>query len=270
MDLGLQSVHILVTGASGGIGLETVRLFLEQGANVTAQYNKTISTLTPLREKFPSLRIIQADVNSEADVSRLFLETDAHQPAQILVLSHGLWPTSDIPLADMSLDQWNFTISTNLTSNFLLTRGYLNGLKGLNEAQRSKASVVFVGSTAGKYGEAGHSDYASAKSAVMYGLTLTLKNEIVRIAPKGRVNCIAPGWVITPMAAEAMKDRAVVYRSLATTPLKKFASAQDIANQIVVLASPSVSGHVTGQVIMVEGGMEGRLLNMPQDVELPP
>ncbi|KAG1849358.1 hypothetical protein C8R48DRAFT_677083 [Suillus tomentosus] len=86
----------------------------------------------------------------------------------------------------------------------------------------------------------------------MYGLNLTLKNEIVKIAPKGRVNCVAPGWVRTPMAEEALKDPQMVYRVLSTTPLKKVAMPIDVATQVVVLASSTLSGHVTGQVVMVE------------------
>ena len=171
-------------GASGGIGLETVRLFLgklfhclskaveihltfkytEEGAKVTAQYNKNRSSLVPLCEKYSELRLVHADVTSEADVSKLFAVVNSDRPAQVLVLIHGLWPTTDIQLGDMSLEQWNHTIATNLTSNFMLARGYLNALKSLSDIQKSKASIVMVGSTAGKYGEAGHSDYASAKS----------------------------------------------------------------------------------------------------------
>lgn len=81
----------------------------------------------------------------------------------------------------------------------------------------------------------------------MYGLTLSLKNEIVRIAPRGRVNCVAPGWTRTPMAEEALRRPEIVYRALATTPLKKVAQPRDIANQILVLASQTTSGHVTGE-----------------------
>ena len=122
---------------------------------------------------------------------------------------------------------------------------------------------------------------------MMYGLTLSLKNEIVKIAPKGRVNCIGPGWVRTPMAVEALANSRVIYSALATcvisffclsrngkqthrsTPLKKVAEPTDIAQQIVILSSTKVSGHVSGQVLMIEGGMEGRLLNMPADLGLP-
>lgn len=118
---------------------------------------------------------------------------------------------------------------------------------------------------------------------MMYGLTMSLKNEIVKIAPRGRVNTVAPGWVRTPMAESALQNPEVIYRALATyvylsramishcsqlplrTPLKKVAIPEDIASQIVVLSSGVLSGHVTGQVIMVEGGMEGRLLNRQED-----
>lgn len=171
-----------------------------------------------------------------------------------------------MPIARMPLKQWNSTVSTDLTSCFLVARKYLRGLKRATDAQKEKASIIMIGSTAGKYGEAGHADYAACKSAMMYGLTLSLKNEIVHIAPKGRVNAIAPGWVYTPMAEEALKDPKVVFRSLATTPLKKFATPYDVAAQIVLTSSSAVSGHVTGQVIMVEGGMEGRVLNRPEDL----
>ena len=117
---------------------------------------------------------MQANVTSEADVSKLFNDVNSDRPAQVLILGHGLWPTEDIQLADMSLEQWNLTITTNLTSNFMLARGYLNGLRSINDAQRNKAAIVMVGSTAGKYGEAGHSDYASAKSGEYMGRGLQL------------------------------------------------------------------------------------------------
>lgn len=103
---------------------------------------------------------------------------------------------------------------------------------------------------------------------MMYGLTLSLKNEIVQIAPRARVNCVAPGWVRTPMTSEALQDPQAIYRSLATVPLRKVAEASDVANQIVLLASAKVSGHVTGQVLMVEGGMESRVFYMAADFGL--
>jgi len=210
---------------------------------------------------------VQADLTQEPDVQRMFDEASrAFGPVQVVIVNHGYWPPEDVPVARMTLVQWNATISTDLTSSFLVIRGYLNGLERASAAAKDKAAIVMIGSTAGKFGEAGHADYAACKSAMMYGLTMSLKNEIVKIAPKGRVNCVAPGWVRTPMAASALENPSVVYQALATTPLRKVAEPEDIASQVVLLSSGLVSGHVTGQVIMVEGGMEGRLLNRPEDV----
>ncbi|KAF7350471.1 hypothetical protein MVEN_01352700 [Mycena venus] len=282
MDLELQDVHVLVTGASGGIGLETARLFLKQGAKVTAHYNTTSSTLSTLITEFGSTRIVaaQANLTAEDDVARLFSEsTAALGPVQVVIINHGIWPTEDVPVAKMSLARWQGTLDTNLTGAFLVAREYLRGLEGASEALKEKASICFVGSTSGKYGEAGHADYAASKSgearlsqlslrfvdkgrpALAYGFTLSLKNEIVKIAPKGRVNCVSPGWVRTAMAEEALKDPLIVYRALATTPLKKVAMPWDVATQIIVLSSAKLSGHVTGHTLMVEGGMEGDLLD---------
>ncbi|KAI0347570.1 NAD(P)-binding protein [Trametopsis cervina] len=269
MDLQLDNVHVMVTGANGGIGLETARLFLKQGARVSAHYRTSSSNLEALLTSYGPSRIeaIQGDLTQEASVADVFsAAARGYGPVQVLVVNHGYWPPADVPLVRMELDQWRGTVETDLTSAFLVVREYLRGLEGAGANVRSKASVVLIGSTAGKYGEAGHADYAASKSAMMYGLTLTLKNEIVKIAPQGRVNCVAPGWVRTPMAESALQDPEVVYRALATTPLKKVAEPMDVATQVVLLSSSAVSGHVTGQVVMVEGGMEGRLLNKPEDI----
>ncbi|EJD47474.1 NAD(P)-binding protein [Auricularia subglabra TFB-10046 SS5] len=262
MDLGFHGVHVLITGASGGIGLATCKLFLDLGATVTAHYR---SASAPLTEAFGDrVHLVHGELSNEQDVQCMFQQL--HAPVSVVVVNHGIWDARVSPLIDMDLEQWNNTISSNLTSSFLVVRAYLRQLREASEEVKSHASVVLIGSTAGRFGEADHGDYAASKSALMYGFTLSLKNEIVRIAPKGRVNAIAPGWVRTPMAEEALKDRAVVYRSLATTPLKRFSTAEEVATQIAIVASNRVSGTITGEVITVAGGMEGRLLNQPDDI----
>ena len=131
----------------------------------------------------------------------------------------------------------------------------------LREVERNGGgNLVLVGSTAGRFGEAGHADYAAAKSAIQVGLLLSLKNEIVRIAPRSRVNAVAPGWTYSPMTRGALDDSLVrgISRTMA---LRKVAVADDIACAIVVLASDELSGHITGELVTVAGGMEGRTIH---------
>ena len=94
-----------------------------------------------------------------------------------------------------------------------------------------------------------------------HGLTASLKNEIVRLAPRGRVNCVCPGWVRTPMAEEALAESGALDRVTATMALRKVAEPEDIARAVVYLMSPALAGHVSGTIVPVDGGMEGRLLH---------
>ncbi|KAJ1746367.1 hypothetical protein LPJ58_005734 [Coemansia sp. RSA 1591] len=95
----------------------------------------------------------------------------------------------------------------------------------------------------------------------MYGLTLSLKNEIVQVCPRGRVNAVAPGWTRTPMIEKELRNKVVVERSLATSPLNKISEPEDIARTILFLASERASGNITGHVVDVNAGMEGRVIN---------
>ena len=154
---------------------------------------------------------------------------------------------------ELSLERWRETLDANLTATFLTARGFLRQLDG-------DGALVLVGSTAGLVGEAGHADYAAAKSAILHGLLLSLKNEVVRRSPGVRVNAVAPGWTASPMTRGFVSDEQV-RRISRTMALRKVATPEDVAAQVVALASPLVSGHVTGQVVTVAGGMEGRVVH---------
>jgi 3-oxoacyl-[acyl-carrier protein] reductase len=257
MDTGLVGKRVLVTGASGGIGSAVARAFAAEGARLALHYHRGRDRVEALGRELPEAVVLQADLRLEEDADRLFAEArDSLGGLDVCAAVAGAWPPEDVPVWGLSLARWDDTLRANLTATFLTARGFLR------EVERTgRGSLVLVGSTAGVFGEAGHADYAAAKSAVVRGLLLSLKNEIVRIAPGGRVNAVCPGWTVSPMTRSTLEDPAVLERATRTMALRKAATPEDVARQIVVLASDELSGHVTGEVVLVAGGMEGRLLH---------
>jgi 3-oxoacyl-[acyl-carrier protein] reductase len=246
MDTGLSGKRVLVTGASGGIGGACARAFTAEGAEVVAHFHLG-------RERAEALGaavVVGADLTREDEVDRLFAEAG---PLDICAAVAGVWPSEDQPVWELPLERWRATLDANLTASFLTARGFLRQLDG-------EGALVFVGSTAGIFGEAGHADYAAAKSAILGGLLLSLKNEVVRKSPRVRVNAVAPGWTESPMTRGHVSEEQVL-RISRTMALRKVAQPEDVAWQVVVLASPALSGHVTGQIVTVAGGMEGRVVH---------
>ena len=252
MESGLRGKRVLVTGGSGGIGSACARAFAAEGAEVIVHYHRGRDRAEGLAEELGGALVAGADLTDEAEVDELF---GAIGPLDVCVAVAGVWPREDMPVWELRLERWRETLDANLTASFLTARGFLRGV-----AARGHGSLVLVGSTAGIFGEAGHADYAAAKSAVVYGLMLSLKNEVVRVAPRARVNAVCPGWTYSPMTRGEVDDE-VLDRVTATMALRKIAQPEDVARQVIVLASDELSGHVTGQVIVVAGGMEGRLLH---------
>lgn len=123
------------------------------------------------------------------------------------------------------------------------------------------------------FGEAGHADYSSGKAAIAYGLTRSLKNEITRLAPHtrdycgGRLNCICPGWTIVPRNKAKPRDVAMIKKVTATMALPQIARPDDIAHAAVFLSSDTLARHITGQTLVIAGGMEGRQLWQPNEID---
>lgn len=260
MDLKLKGQCVLISGASGGIGLAAARAFAAEGASIALHYHTHVEPIETLQRELTVPNVpVQADLQDEAAVHAMFNTiAQAFPRIDALVVNAGVWHRESVPLHEMSVAQWEATNLANLGSAFLTCRGFL---RHLADVPRETASIVLVGSTAALFGEAGHADYAAAKAAIAYGLTLSLKNEIVQLAPRGRVNCVCPGWTDTPMAASHTSDPNNMTRAKATMPLQKIASPHDVASAIVYLTSDHCAGHITGAILPVAGGMEGRLLH---------
>jgi 3-oxoacyl-[acyl-carrier protein] reductase len=160
----------------------------------------------------------------------------------ILVGNAGIWPPEDVPVAEMGDERWRRTMLENVDAIFFLTRA---AARIMGPGGR----IVLISSTAGQRGEAFHADYAASKGAMIS----FVKSLCIELAPRDiTVNCVAPGWVDTDMCEPVFADGGRE-RIAATIPIRRVATAKDIAGPTVFLCSP-LARHITGEVLNVNGG----------------
>ena len=254
METGLNGSVVLVTGGAGGIGEAICRAFASEGSHVVVHYHESSENAEKIVNDIGGISI-NADLRDHKQaLSLINTIIEKYGKLDICIANAGYYPPEPLPLWDIDNDRWNEVISSNLSVAVNTARGFLQ------EASRAGfGSLVFVGSTAGIYGESGHSDYAAAKGAITSGLLMSLKNDVSKIG-NVRVNAVAPGWTVTPKKTEQGIDDELIKKATATMSLKKLATPEDIANTVVSISSDLISGHITGQIIEIAGGMEGRLI----------
>jgi 3-oxoacyl-[acyl-carrier protein] reductase len=256
VDTDLAGRVVLITGAARGIGAATARAFAGEGARVVVNYLTSRDEAEALAGSLPDAIAVQADVSDEDEIDGLFAAVvDRYGRVDVCVCNAAIYSPA-APAVDIDADRFRRIVDTNLVGTFLVARAFLRRVR-----VQGSGNLILIGSTAGIFGEEGQADYAATKAALTGGLLPTLKNEIARLAPLGRVNAVCPGWTETEMAAPALTEPGRLDRITQTMPLRKVAQPDDVAWQVVVLASDRLSGHISGQVVVVAGGMEGRLLH---------
>ena len=247
--LSLKGKIALITGGSRGIGAATVRMFVQAGARVVFNYARAMDEAEKLVAECGAevCRSVRADLNGTSQAESLLrAAVDAFGGLDILVVNHGIWRADDVEIDTMSEDQWRTTLATNLDSAFALVKHAVAQMK----LQARGGNIVMVSSTAGQRGEAGHTDYAATKGALI-SITKGLSTEL---APFGiRVNCVAPGWVETEMTTGALGDADRRKKIFATIPAGRVGTPEEIAAPILFLCTEH-AGFITGEVLNVNGG----------------
>ena len=243
----LEGRRVLVTGGSRGIGAACCRLFAESGAAVCVHYRVRESAAATALEGLQSLSsqphwMVAADLADPEGVESLFEAVEqTWRRLDCLVNNAGIWVEN--PLTKLNTERLEETWALNERAVFLCASRSIPLLQ-----ESSDGNIVNISSTAGQRGEAFYSPYAASKGA-MIAATKSWSSEL---APRIRVNAVAPGWVDTELCNEAFADggREAIAE---TIPLQRVASPEDIAGPVVFLAS-SLARHITGEVVNVNGG----------------
>jgi 3-oxoacyl-[acyl-carrier protein] reductase len=254
VSLSLTGRVALVTGGSRGIGAATVRMFRQAGARVVFSYRTAKGQAEALVEECGGEDVCRA-VRQElatAEDGQVLVATAvaAFGRVDCLIVNHGVWPSHDAPIGSMTVEQWRGTMGINLDSAFGLVQGAVAQMQRQSMNGAVRGHIVLVSSTAGQRGEAFHADYAASKGALI-SLTKSLSSEL---AGQGiYCNCVAPGWVATEMSAAALEHPETSKKVLATIPLGRAASVDEIAGPILFLCTP-LAGFVSGEIFNVNGG----------------
>jgi 3-oxoacyl-[acyl-carrier protein] reductase len=241
----LQDQVALVTGAAGGIGSAIVKNFLAQGAKVIisgTNLEKLESFATSLNAP-DRIAFVVCNLADAAETNALFTTAEEKfGPIDILVNNAG--KTKDKLVIMMKDEDFEEVLNINLTSTFRLCKAAIKSM-----SKRQKGRIINITSIVGFTGNMGQANYTAAKAGIV-GLSKTLA---IEYASKGiTVNCIAPGFIETPMTG-SLNDK-IKETVLAKIPMKKMGAPEDIAAACVFLASQEAN-YMTGQTLHPNGGM---------------
>lgn len=250
--LSLAGKSALISGGSRGIGAATVRMFAAAGAKVVFSYQQAKDAAEKLaRECGPDCSAVQWDLNSP-EAARGLVEVAVQRLGKldVLVANHGIWAAEDVPIENMTAEQWRRTTAVNLDSVFGLVKHAVAHMKRQPRSGTAAGHIVLVSSSSGQIGEAMHVDYAATKGA----LISMVKGLSPELAPGGiYINCVAPGWVETELVAPALGKAEKRQRIEQEIPLGRLGKPEEIAAGILFLCSEH-AGFVTGEVLNINGG----------------
>src|ERR1700681_3335657 len=259
MEKKLAGQIAIITGASSGIGAGVSKALAAAGATVVVNHpvadtkNAAEAVLSEIKNEGGTGMTYQADVSKENEVIKMFSETiSKFGTVDILVNNAGL--QRDAPFTEMTLEQWNYVLSVNLTGQFLCAREAIREFirRGITpEKSKAAGKIICMSSVHEVIPWAGHANYAASKGGIM----LLMKSIAQEVAEKKiRVNGIAPGAIKTNINKSVWSDPEQAKELLKLIPYGRIGEPEDIAKAAVWLASDE-SDYVTGTTLFVDGGM---------------
>ena len=236
----------LVTGATGGIGAAIARTFHKAGATVAIS-GRQVEKLQALAAELGSrIHVVPCDLGDRAQVAKLIDEATKALGGRLDILVNNAGLTKDNLFMVMKDEQWDEVIAVNLTSTFMLCRA---AARAMLRNKTGFGRIINISSVSGVMGNPGQGNYAASKAG-MIGMTKSLAREV---ANRGiTANCIAPGFIKTPMT-EVLNEK-VVEEAMKHIPTGRFGTVEDIAAGALYLASAE-GGYITGQTLHINGGM---------------
>lgn len=242
----LEGKNVVVTGASGDLGLAICRKYLALGSNVYALYNSAKAGLEAIAAESASanrLFIMKCDVSSRDEVEQLRSDLEARMEAiDVLVNNAGI--CKDNLISTMTLEEFDDVVRVNLHGTFNMTQGMLRLMR-----RAQQASIVNVTSVAGVTSSFGQANYSAAKAGIS-GFTRSVAKEL---APKGvRVNAVAPGMIESRMVKKV--PRQIARAIFDAIPLDRLGRPDEIA-EVVAFLSSNAASYIVGQTLVADGGL---------------
>jgi 3-oxoacyl-[acyl-carrier protein] reductase len=245
LDLGVTGLRVLVTGSSTGIGAATARAFAACGARVAIHYGSNAGAASALAAEISATAVISGDLRQRGAAADVVAAAAEKLGGLDTLVSNAGAIVGRTPLNDFDDSIYDEVMALNVRAVAELARAAHPYL-----ARSTSASIINTGSIAGRNGGAPGSGLYAATKAAVHSLTRSMAKEFA--AAGIRVNAVAPGVIETPFHASTSSEFLDSVRR--TIPLGRLGRAEDCCYHVVFLASPVLSGYVTGQIIDVNGG----------------
>ena len=240
----LENKVSLVTGGSRGIGKAIALKLAELGSDIViVDINESEEIKNEIEALGRKAMVLKADVSKMDETNEVVAEVlKEFKNVDILVNNAGI--TRDNLLMKMSEEEWDSVLDINLKGSFNMSKSLIRSM-----IKNKNCSIINMSSVVGVAGNAGQCNYAASKAGLI-GFTKSLAKEVAK--KNIRVNAVAPGFIESDMT-DKLSDK-VIDGYLSNIPLGRLGSIEDIANSVVFLAS-DMSKYITGQVLVVDGGL---------------